>query len=117
MILYDMLQQLGEEVKGKVKDIEELKKSAAQLGDSSTGHPIHQAVKDVTDQYDRINDNVRSRADMLSQFEPRVTEHERLLEEVNDWLNDCCERVDQLPIADMALDQLQSQLDEVKVRC
>ena len=104
-------------MRGREKDIEELKKAGGKLGASSAGHPIHQAVKDVTDQYERINDNVRSRANMLSQFEPRVSEHERLMEEFNDWLNDCCERVDQLPVADMAIDQLQSQLDEVKVRC
>ena len=103
-------------MKGKEKDIEELKKTAAQLGDSSAGHPIHQTVKDVTDQYENISDNVGSRANMLSQFKPRVSEHERLMEEFNNWITDCTERVDQLPVADMSNDQLQSQLDEVKVR-
>lgn len=104
-------------MKSKERDIEELQKATGQLGDGSADHPIHRAVTDITEQYHNINDNVKSRADMLSQFKPRVSEHERLMEEFTQWLTDCCERVDQLPVADMSSDGLQSQLDDVEVSC
>ena len=102
-------------MKSKEKDIEELNKAMGRLGDSSVDHPIHKTVRDVADQYQNINDNVTSRANMLSQFKPRVSEYEQAMEGFTQWLNDCCKRVDQLPVADMSCDGLQSQLDDVEV--
>lgn len=99
----------------KEKEFEELKKTTSQLGDKSADHPIHQTVKDVTEQYQNINDNIKSRSVMLSQFKPRVTDYEQQVEQFTQWLNDCSKRVDQLPVADMSTDGLLSQLDAVEV--
>ena len=104
-------------MKSKEKDFEELKKITSQLGDKSADHPVHSTVKDITEQYHNVTDNIKSRAMMLSQFKPRVTEHEQLVEQFTQWLDDCCKRVDQLPVADMSIDALLSQLEGVEVRC
>jgi len=87
----------------------------SQLGDKSVDHPIHKTVREVTEQYENINNNVKSRANMLSQFKPRVSEYERQVEEFTQWLTDCCKRIDELPVADMSTDGLTSQLNNVEV--
>ena len=112
-----IVQQLGEGMKSREKDVEELKGATSQLGDKSVNHPIHKEVKDVTEQYENINNSVESRANMLSQFKPRVSEHEQLVEQFTQWLDDCSERVDELPVADMSPNGLHSQLTVVEVMC
>lgn len=102
-------------MRSREKDVEELKKATGQLGDSSADHPIHKEVKDVTEQFQSVDNNVKSRGNMLSQFMPRVTEHEGLVEQFTQWLNDCSRRVDELPVADMSTDGLHSQLTNVEV--
>ena len=102
-------------MKSKERDIEELRQTTGQLGDKSADHPVHKTVEEITEQYQSINDKVKSRAEMLSQFQPRVTQYEQLMEECTQWLTDCCNRVDKLPVVDMATDPLLSQLHDVKV--
>ena len=102
-------------MKSKETDVEELKKTATQLGDKSTDHPVHKTVGEITEQYQTLNDKVKSRAEVLSQFQPRVMQYEQLVEQCMLWLTDCCNRVDQLPVVDMATDQLLSQLHDVEV--
>ena len=114
--MYYLLQQFGEEMRSKERDIEELQKTMQQLGDKSADHPVHKTVGEVTTQYQTINDKVKSRAEMLAQFKPRVMQYEQLMEECTQWWNDCCKRVDELPVVDMATDQLLQQLKDVEVR-
>ena len=95
--------------------MDELKKTTNQLGDKSNDHPVHKTVAEISGQYQTLTDNIRSRGEMLSQFQPRVVQHERLVEQSSQWLTDCCNRVDQLPVVAMSTDQLLSQLQDVEV--
>ena len=102
-------------MRSRGKDVERLKEATSQLGDKSADHPIHKEVKDITEQYDNLNNSVESRANMLSQFKPRVSEHEQLMGQFTQWLDECSRRVDELPIAGMSSDGLHSQLTDVEV--
>ena len=102
-------------MKSKERDIEELAKTRGQLGDKSADHPVHKIVGEIAEHYQTINDKIKSRAVMLSQFQPRVMQYEQLVEECAQWLADCCNRVDELPVVDMSPDQLLSQLHDVEV--
>ena len=52
---------------------------------------------------------------MLSQFEIRVCEYERKIEDFTQRLMDCCKRIDELPVVDISVDGLLSQQNEMKV--
>ena len=93
----------------------ELKNTSDQLGDKSNDHPVHKTVGEITEQYQTLSDNIRSRGGMLLQFQPRVTQYEQLVEQCSQWLADCCNRVDELPVVAMSTDQLSSQLQDVEV--
>lgn len=86
-----------------------------QLGDKSIDHPVHKAVKEVSEQYQSIDDSVKARGDMLEQFKPRVAEYEGHVREFTEWLTDCCKRTNELPVADMSTEGLHSQLTVVEV--
>ena len=103
-------------MKAKEESFEQLQNSVAQLGDKSADHPIHKSVGEATQHYHDLDNAVKSRTKMLSEFKPRVLEYEREVETFTQWLSDCCKRVDQLPVPDMSTNGVQSQLDSVKVR-
>ena len=84
------------------------------MGLKNVNHAIHKTVRDITEQYQNIEDHVKFRKKMLSQFKIRVTEYERQVEEFTQWLTDCCKRIDKLPVADISTDG-PSQLNDIQV--
>ncbi|XP_065889965.1 microtubule-actin cross-linking factor 1-like isoform X3 [Dysidea avara] len=106
--------QLSEEVKAKEESFEQLQNTVAQLGDNSADHPIHKNVREAIQHYHDIDNVIKLRTKMLSEFKRRVAEYEREVETFTQWLTDCCKRGDQLPVPDMSTDGVQSQLDSVE---
>ena len=102
-------------MKAKEESFEQLQNTVVQLGDNSADHPIHKSVREATQHYHDIDNVIKSRTKMLSEFKRRVAEYEREVETFTQWLTDCCKRVDQLPVPDMSTDGVQSQLDNVEV--
>ena len=112
MLIY--LQQLSDEIKSKEKDFEELERLSSQLRSKYAKHTTHKTVRDVTEQYQNIDNNVRLRSHILLQFKIRVCEYERKVEDLTQWLNDCYVRIDELPV-DISNDELFSQLKDIQV--
>ena len=103
-------------MEAKEESFKLLQNTVAQLGDNIADHPIHKSVGEAIHHYHGIDSAIKSRTKMLSEFKPRVAEYEREVETFTEWLTDCCKRVDQLPVADMSTDGIQSQLSDVEVR-
>ena len=102
-------------MKAKEESFEQLQNSVAQLGDKSADHPIHKSVGEATQHYHDLDNAVKSRTKMLSEFKPRVLEYEREVETFTQWLSDCCKRVDQPLVPDMPTNGVQHQLDRIEV--
>lgn len=88
---------------------------SGQLEGNYANHGIQKTVRDATDQYQNIDNNLTQRREMLLQFRKRVSDYERQVEEFTQWLIDCRKRVKELPVADISIDGLLSQLNEIKV--
>ena len=108
-------QKLSKETISKEKDFEELKVISGQLGARCANHTIHKKVKTLTEEYQNIDNNIKQRSQMLSQFKIRVCEYERKIKNFTQWLSDCRKRIDELPVVDISLDGLLSQHNDIKV--
>ena len=102
-------------MKAKEESFKQLQNTVAQLGDNSADHPVHKSVGEATQHYHDIDNAIKSRTKILSEFKPRVAEYEREVKTFTQWLTDCCKTVDQLPVPDMSTDGVQSQLDNIEV--
>ena len=72
-------------------------------------------MQDLTEQYQKFDNNVKLRSHMLSQFKIRVCEYERQVEDFTKWLTDCCKTIDELPVVEISSDGLLSQHNDIKV--
>ena len=85
-----------------------------QLQSKHAKHTIHKTVRDVTEEYQNINNTVKQRRHMLLQFKRRVCEYERQVEDFAQWLTDCHKRIDEIPV-DISNDELSSQPKDIQV--
>ena len=85
-----------------------------QLRGKHAKHTIHETVRDITKEYQDINNTVEQRCDMLSQFKVRVCNYESQIEDFTQWLTDCYKRIDEIP-ADIPNGELSSQPKDVQV--
>lgn len=109
------VQLLSEEIKAKEKDFEEIKKAMGELGDINLDHKIHKTVRNITEQYDNITNNVKLRGQLLSQFKIRVNGYEEKVEGFTQWLSDYCKRLDELSTINISVDAVLTQLNDVEV--